>query len=361
MYTRTFDPTLGKIPRHRTWTRSALRNRARLLIGNTHDSQGRHVDPEAEPRPPRRWQHEVVRRHDNRSTPPLDLLADALVPPDGGTPREGVLDDLSRHYGLTVDDCLRACLDWEAWSVEEWKAADRSDGQGLRDFYRELTSWSFDLLWYAYLQAEGYALPMPVLVADFLAEQGLHQGVQLDFGSGVGVTSQVFDALGWDTVAADVADRLLAFAEYRLQRRGARTRFVNLNEERLDIVADAITAFDVLAHVPDLDATVRELHSILRPGGWLFATFDARPGGTDTSAWHLYDEEWDMCWRTERVGFVQRAALGTIRCYQRVEPGTHRLAKARAAALHANPVLLAGRRAARQLEQRLRQSPDASS
>lgn len=357
MYTRTFDPTMGRIPQSRPRLRPYLQRQLRLLVGNNHTSQGLHLDPESLPPPEHPpWANLLGPLADAGPGTTVGLLVDVLRPPGGASAREGVLDDLSSHYGIPVEECLRACLDWESWSVAEWNAADRSDPEGLRDFYREVTSWSFDLLWYAYLQAEGHALPMPVLVADFLAGRGVRRGVAVDFGSGVGVTSQVFDALGWETVAADVADGLLAFAEYRLVRRGAHTAFVNLNEKALDIEADAITAFDVLAHVPDLDETVRELHSLLRPGGWLFATFDARPDGADTSAWHLYDEEWDMCWRTERAGFVQRAKLGAIRCYQRVEPGTHRMAKARAAAVHANPALLAARRVARQAERRLRTS-----
>lgn len=355
MYTPSPDPTLGRLPRSWPRIRSRVRRQVRLLIGNTTSSQGRHLDPLETPLPDHRYWIEGTSRNGHESGTTMRLMSDALRPPGGGSAREGVLDDLSNHYGLTSDECLRACLDWEAWSIDEWNAADRSDEEGLRDFYRELTSWSFDLLWYAYLQAEGYEQPMPVVVADFLARHGQRGGVQLDFGSGVGVTSQVFDGLGWDTAAADVADGLLAFAEFRLQRRGARTRFINLNEEPLSVRADAVTAFDVLAHVPDIDATVKELHDLIRPGGWLFATFDTRPEGDVAAAWHLYDEEWDMCWRTERVGFVQRATLGPIRCYQRVDPGTHRFAKARAAAVHANPALLAARRTARQLEQRVRQ------
>jgi len=355
MYTRSFDPTLGGIPPLIDRSRSYLLRKIRLLIGNSHGSQGLHIDPESTPPPDvPRWSEGITSLEGADLSPSMHLLADALRPPDGGTVREGVLGDLSDHYGLTVEECLAACLDWETWSVAEWSAADRSDPDGLRDFYRELTSWSFDLIWYAYLQAEGYALPMPVLVADFLAGRGVRRGVQVDFGSGVGVTSQVFDALGWETVAADIADGLLEFAEYRLRRRDARTSFVNLNHETIDVRADAITAFDVLAHVPDFDETIGELHQLLRPNGWLFATFDARPSGAAESAWHLYDEEWDMCWRTERAGFVQRDTIGAIRCYQRVEPGTHRFAKARAAAVHANPALLAARRFARQAERRLR-------
>jgi hypothetical protein len=95
------------------------------------------------------------------------------------------------------------------------------------------------------------------------------------------------------------------------------------------------------------------LWQALTPSGWLFATLDPRVEAPE-SAWHLYDEEWDMCWRLERAGFAQRAMIGPIRCYQRVEPGTFaaRWNLVRGALYHRNPLLLGLRRAARALERR---------
>jgi hypothetical protein len=60
---------------------------------------------------------------------------------------------------------LQRCINWEAWSVEEWHARERHTPDEIADFYRTMQSWAFDLAWYAYLQTEGYAYPVSVAAA----------------------------------------------------------------------------------------------------------------------------------------------------------------------------------------------------
>jgi len=184
-------------------------------------------------------------------------------------------------------------------------------------------SWSFDLLWYAYLQACGFGVPASVMAARFAREK-CPGGSHLDFGSGVGVTSQLFARLGFETTSADVSRTLLEFAQWRHNRHGDRVNAHNLEAGTLPTGHyDVVTAIDSLAHVPDFDATARELHRIIRPGGWLLADFDVRKQGPDESAWHLYENELDLEYRQQRVGFVRRGKLGgVLLCYQRVDPGS---------------------------------------
>ena len=329
---------------------AAVKRRARQLVGTSYTAQGEHLDPLNGPPPPfTGWSRDEIEAF---HSPEMDAFRAGLPPADGGSIRDGVVGDLSTFYDLPPDECARRAVNWEAWSVDEWSSADRSTPDGLRQFYRTTASWSFDLLWYAYLQAEGYGEPMSVTVARFLRDRGVRSGVHLDFGSGVGATSQLFEAMGFETTLADVADGMLAFARFRLERRGSSATFLNLNHDELPTARfDAVTAFDVLAHVPDLDVSLDALWRSIKPGGWLFATFDVRPA-TAESAWHLYDEEWDLCAQVLEAGFTQRAGLGTVRCYQRLDQRTS--ARWRAAALYRNPVLRAARRGARSLEVRLR-------
>lgn len=60
--------------------------------------------------------------------------------------RAAVVDDLSTYYLLDPQECVRRCVNWEAWSVEEWQSEDRSTPEGIRSFYNSTHSWSFDLL-----------------------------------------------------------------------------------------------------------------------------------------------------------------------------------------------------------------------
>ena len=183
--------------------------------------QGPHPDPldPATPAPdPQSWPG--IRQEAFASTE-MEWFRASLLLPGVADVRAAVLDDLSSYTGLPPDQCVERCQNWESWSVEEWFAADRSDMGGLTDFYRTTESWAFDLLWYAYLQAEGYGYPTSVLALRAVAGRG-HGRVHLDFGSGVGVTSQLFARAGYETTLADLSTSLLDFARYRLSRRGRR-------------------------------------------------------------------------------------------------------------------------------------------
>ena len=182
----------------------------------------------------------------------------------------------STYSGLPVEECVERCRNWESWSVKEWSAADRSSKDGMTDFYRTTESRAFDLLWFAYLQAEGYGLPTSVLALQAIGARD-HGPAHLDFGSGAGVTSQVF-ASGYETALADISTSLLDFARFRLSRRGQDARFIDLNDEQLAACGyDVITALDTLILIPDLAGVAAGLHAALRPGGWLITNFDVRP------------------------------------------------------------------------------------
>ena len=174
--------------------------------------------------------------------------------------------------------------------------------KALLPFYNSTTSWSFDLLWYAYLESAGLAYPVAPAVAQVALRSNTPRR-HLDFGSGIGVGSQLFQALGYETTLADVSKTLLAFARFRLERRDIPATYIDLNDEQLPSRSfDVITAVDTLAHVPDVAATAAELHRALVPGGMLFANFDVRPR-TRENAWHLYDDDLVPRWQLQRAGF----------------------------------------------------------
>jgi 2-polyprenyl-3-methyl-5-hydroxy-6-metoxy-1,4-benzoquinol methylase len=293
-----------------------LRNRVALVVLREEvRGQGRHVDPEdpaAHPPPSVRWT-EAQRRAKTSAT--MNAFADALRPPGRGSVRDGVIGDLAAYHGLTADQVVQRCLHWERDSVREWQRAERASAAGLAQFYDTVQSWSFDLLWYAYLQSAGYGYPASVIVADRIG--GSAGGARLlDLGSGVGVTAQLFASLGYDVTLADVSAPLLAFARWRLERRGVRASYVHLPAELGEATYDVITAIDVMAHVPGAADTARRLHRALRTGGVFVANFDVRRR-SPANASHLYEDDLPLRWVVQRAGFSPVALIdGVIWVYR---------------------------------------------
>lgn len=302
-------PALRKLaPLTRVFHRVAL-----ILLREDVGGQGPHLDPEdssTDPPVAARWT--TAHRRAVRS-PNMTAFRDALQPPGGGaTERDGVLGDLARYYDLTSDEALRRCLNWEDTSIEEWDSA-----AGLSAFYDTVTSWSFDLLWYCYLQSRGYGYPESVILADRLSSPP-RWARMLDLGSGTGVTAQLFTALGWDVTLADVSRPLLDFARWRLELRQVTATYLHLPAQLPTHHYDLVTAFDVMAHVPpeDLDATAQRLHRALRPGGLLVANYDVRRRSR-ANAWHLYDDDLPLRWAIQRAGFAPvRLIDGILWIYQ---------------------------------------------
>lgn len=294
----------------------ARRIGGRLLPAPPIVSQGAHPDPlDPAAAAPMRDHLPRVQREALDSTEMGWFRASLLLPGVLGV-REAIVDDLSSYSGLTPAECVHRCLTWESWSVTEWQAADRSSSTGLRDFYLTTQSWAFDLMWYAYLQAEGYVAAPSVLALRAIPASGPGRD-HLDFGSGAGFTSQLFARAGYQVTLADVSTTLMDFARYRLSRRGVAARYVDLNEDKLEVGRyDVITALDALAHVPDLAEVAASLHAALRPGGWLVTNFDVRPP-TPESAWHLYDDDLKLRAVMHRAGFAPAGRFGSLIVYRR--------------------------------------------
>ncbi|WP_181779200.1 hypothetical protein [Pseudonocardia pini] len=173
---------------------SRILNRVALVVLREDvGGQGRHVDPDAPGTPPPNTARWTAAHSAAVTSPTMKVFRDALRPVSGGTERQGVLDDLAHHFGMSTEEALARCLDWESASLEEWEAAPRDNAAQIREFYDSATSWAFDLSWYNYLQVDGTGYPKSVIVADRLE---LRPGARvLDYGSGVGVTAQLFAGL----------------------------------------------------------------------------------------------------------------------------------------------------------------------
>jgi len=325
---------------------------ASTTIGTGRLKQGQHVDP-LDPRAVRDESTWSERRRTVHAGAALQQFRGALCLDGVAGLRAALIDDLSTHFHLDAAECVRRCIDWEQWSVEEWQAHRRDSAEDLAEFYHTVQSWSFDLLWYAYLQAEGFAYPVGAAIAEASPPGGPGRR-HLDFGSGIGITSQLFQQLGYESELADVSTSLLDFARFRLERRGQSMRYIDLNVQALEPNRyDVITAVDTLFLVPDYSTAARALHTALKPGGILYANFDTRPP-TPENAWHLYSDDLPLRWQLHRIGFEPEADLdGFATRYRRVEPRglPHALRGVRDMVLLRSPLRPAYRRARLLLQQ----------
>lgn len=295
----------------------AIRN---VVLVSQQKKQGRHIDPlDVGAADISEWPED---RQAAWSSPEMEIFRNCLRRGDHDI-RRSILSELSEFYGYPTGDCYERCMEWEAWSVREWCARERRSREGLQDFYDTVQSWSFDLLWYTYLQSEGYGYPASVFAVRF-AQEKCPGGCHLDFGSGIGITSQVFARCGFPTTSADVSKPLLAFASWRLDQHGDKAERVNLTSTKLGTATfDIVTAVDTLVHVPDFDETVRELHRVIRPGGWLLTNFDVRDSDSLESAHHIHNNFISLEHRMEEGGFRRVDTIaGVTQVYQRVDPNT---------------------------------------
>ena len=255
----------------------------------------RHRDPEEPPAPdtlswPRFWRETF-------GEPEMDAFRRSVCLDSNTSLRASVVDDLATYFEIDPASCPRLCRDWGIACQKEWDAA-----QTPIEFHQQTQSSSFSLLWYAYLQATGCNFPVSVAVARFAARDTA-RGAHLDFGSGVGVTSQLFAQLGYETTLADIARVTLDFARFRIGRRHQRAVFIDLNEQALPIAAyDVITAIDVLAHVPDFGVTVQMLYRALKPDGLLYANINVGEQ-TRSAPWHLYTDQRPLRRKLQTAGF----------------------------------------------------------
>lgn len=249
----------------------------------------------------------------------LEFWRESFVLAGFADPVDSALHELSRYFGISEDEARERCLHWEQDSVAEWEAADRSTPEGLLDFYHTTQSWIFDTMWYHAQQYHGIQPAESVMIAERLSQ--VKPGRHLDFGSGPGSTSLFFQRLGWQVALADISTTLLAFARWRFAQRGHSADVYDLNTDSLPTEQfDLITACDVMVHVPDPTATLRQLHNSLKPGGLLVFNVDARPKRSRETQSHLYRYAYPVLRPVRGVGFQRLPRLEFFHIYRKVKP-----------------------------------------
>jgi SAM-dependent methyltransferase len=103
--------------------------------------------------------------------------------------------------------------------------------------------------------------------ADFQNTRGLRV---LEIGCGMGTDGAQFAKAGADYTGIDLTDAAVELARKRFQVSGLKGEFHVADAERLDFPDasfDLVYSHGVLHHTPDIEAAVREIHRVLKPGG----------------------------------------------------------------------------------------------
>jgi SAM-dependent methyltransferase len=179
---------------------------------------------------------------------------------------ESSVRELTEYFGIRRVDALESCVTAGLEAKREWEAEPRHTVHDVEAFYRMTRSCLFENLWsHATAPAENAAN-----VALLAYAQQIGALEYLDFGGGVGSNAILFARAGFNVTVADISPPMLAFARWRLQRRGLSAQFIDLNRQSLPRNRYAFaTAVDVLAHLYDPTVELQQLSEALVLNGVL--------------------------------------------------------------------------------------------
>jgi SAM-dependent methyltransferase len=130
-------------------------------------------------------------------------------------------------------------------------------------------------------------------IVDLLLERGAR--VVLDLGCAIGRLSMLIAAQGIEVYGLDASEKAIAFARSWAQDEQMPNIHFDVGMASTlcypDSTFDAVVANAVLDHMPLVEArkAVREIASVLRPAGFVFASFDGLIGKED-EAYHTLED-----------------------------------------------------------------------
>ena len=150
----------------------------------------------------------------------------------------------------------------------------------------------------------------------------------LDVGCGGGILSEALAERGASVLGIDLAESALQAAEAHRAGQAVEYRLESSRETAArGEVFDVVTCMEMLEHVADPAAVLRDIHALLKPGGWAFfstinRTFKARlgavyaaeyllrlvPQGTHQYDWFIKPAE--LSRMAERAGLTPVALCG---------------------------------------------------
>jgi len=246
----------------------------------------------------------------------LEIWRSVLAAGEPGDPKVAVVAELAEYFEIDRSEALERCVEYVAYSDAEWEDQDRSTADDLIDYWSR-RSPIFGILMSHALQFTEEHPASSVDIAETLA--GRAPGRLLDYGVGPATSSMFFETLGWEVLGADVSATMLDFARWRAARRDSSCEFIDLRDDDPPVGEfDVVVALEVMAHVPDIPATLTQMRDSLRPGGILIFNVYAPPPGPGTSG-HLFVGNYHVLRHVRSAGFARHPRIGKYYMFERVE------------------------------------------
>ena len=111
------------------------------------------------------------------------------------------------------------------------------------------------------------------IIGNMVSKYSFPQARILEVGCGTGYVSWYLKELGYDIECADIFQDALLFCKKR--NAGNAYHQYNLLDQKFIEEFDGICAFDVIEHINDDNAALKNIHDALKPGGIVFITVPA--------------------------------------------------------------------------------------
>lgn len=229
---------------------------------------------------------------------------EALLLPGETDLIESGLSELTEYFGISRAEARQRCERALADSKCEWESAQRRTPEEIKEFYRTTQSYIFEHVWWHATDPVTNSANVEIL----RHAQSNGATCYLDFGSGVGANAILFARHGFKVTLADISPQMMAFARWRLARRGIEATLVDLNQQQLPKDQfDFVTAVDVFEHLPCPAIELRLIGQTLRDGGVL--VFNSRIEEDHDRPMHVLKSD-RVIWQSLRsCGFRQIDSL----------------------------------------------------
>jgi 2-polyprenyl-3-methyl-5-hydroxy-6-metoxy-1,4-benzoquinol methylase len=195
--------------------------------------------------------------------------------------------ELAEYTDQSVDAVLAAMPGAKEKFAERWKSElpDKVGTKGLASFYNRDLLEAYEL---SYWHGGGLGELPTSYAGAALSLKTMGARTVLDYGSGIGSGAIVLSHMGLQTDIADVSEPLLAYASWRLRKRGRSFTAYNLLNTPPPLRSyDAICCFDVLEHTENPKEVIDRLARALRPGGSILCNF-VGDDGTGGHPMHIH-------------------------------------------------------------------------